>query len=132
MSMITHVTIPHCNRCWLRKGRPTLHREPVAWAREHAAWHSPQRHRPPPQGCFSVLLLSGFPDGVLGAAYSVLNLPCGFLRGPFGLSLGVSGHLADSLFDFALYLMSDARDAIFIHDGSLGCGCFTRSPQKSG
>src|SRR5271166_3054956 len=96
-------------------------------------WQSPRhplrRHRPTPQG-YSVLLLSGFPDGVLGAAYSGLNLPCGFLGGPFGLSLGVSGHLADSLFDFALYLMSDAHDAIFIHDGSLSCGCFTRSPQS--
>jgi hypothetical protein len=69
----------------------------------------------------AALLLYGFPDGILGAAYSVLNFPCGFFRGPFALSLGVSGYFADSLFDFALYLMSDARDAIFIHDGSLGC-----------
>jgi hypothetical protein len=64
--------------------------------------------------------LTGFPDGVLGATYSILSLPSSFLRGPFGLGLGVAGHLADRLFNPALYLISDARDATFIHDGSRG------------
>src|SRR5271166_237109 len=58
----------------------------------------------------------GFPDGVLGGAYCVLNLPCSLLRGSFGLSLGVAGHLADSLFDPALYLVRDAGDAISVHN----------------
>src|SRR5208282_5025157 len=42
-------------------------------------------------------------------------LPCSFLRGPFGLGLGVAGDPADSLLDGALYLTSGARDAIFVH-----------------
>ena len=68
-----------------------------------------------------MLLLNGVPDGVLGAADGVLHLAGGLLRGPFGLRLGVAGHLADSLFDGALYLMSDARDPIFVHSDYPGC-----------
>ena len=77
-----------------------------------------------------MLPLPGFPDGILGAAYSVPYPSCRLLRGPVGLGLGVASHLADSLFDGALYLMSAARDAIFVHDGPLGCDWFTPSPEK--
>jgi hypothetical protein len=77
-----------------------------------------------------VLPSPGFPDGVLGAAYSVLNLASSLLRRPFGLGLSVAGHLADSLFNSAFYLMRNARDAIFIHNRSLGCSCFTYSPRE--
>jgi len=45
---------------------------------------------------------------------------CGFLRGPFGLGLGVAGDPANSLIDGALYLTSVARDAIFVHGILLG------------
>jgi hypothetical protein len=44
----------------------------------------------------------------------VLDLSCRLLRGPFGLRLGVAGHLADSHLDGTLYLVSAADDPIFV------------------
>jgi hypothetical protein len=71
-----------------------------------------------------------FPNGVLGAADDVLHLACRFLCGPFGRGLGVAGHLADSLLDGALYLMSGAGDAIFVHRIFLGCFTANNLPSR--
>jgi hypothetical protein len=60
------------------------------------------------------LLLHCVPDSILGAADNVLHLPCCLLRSPFGLSLGVASHLANTFFDGTFYLMSGALNAIFV------------------
>jgi hypothetical protein len=102
MSMDTHGTVPHCNRCWPHDGGP-IRGATAAGAREHAAWLAaslePMRRHRYHRKDYGLPL-----PGVLGAAHSVRTFPAAFSAAPFGLGLGVACHLGDHLFDLAPFI----------------------------
>jgi hypothetical protein len=71
-------------------------------------------------------LLEGIADGILSTSHRVLYLARRLLCGTFGLRLGITSHLANSLFDGPFGPMHRTLDTILVHIHSPRC------PQSTG